>query len=192
MIIGVDMDEILSQTLESVLAAHQIKTGKHIKIEQITDYYWRQIAGLNTSFEEVLSVMDSLLLENHDDIMPVIWAYEALYQLKQAWHSLVVITARPKIFYDSTTSWIAKHFAGVFDEVHYAWYHSDDAIPKRQICHNLWVEIMIEDNYHYALDLIDHNIPTILLNRPRNIWHEDPETGLYRVSHWDKVPLMIK
>gem|GEM_PF-2718995 len=34
---------------------------------------------------------------------------------------------------------------------------------------------MIEDNHHYALDLIAHNIPTILLNRPWNTSYGDPK-----------------
>jgi len=38
------MDEVLSQTLESVLDHHEKINNKKITVDQITDYYWWQIA----------------------------------------------------------------------------------------------------------------------------------------------------
>jgi len=185
------MDEVLSQTLESVLPHHHKINNKLVTVDQVTDYYWWQVAELHTTFEEAISIMNTVLFDKHADILPVAWSQDALATLKQWWHTLVVITARPKQFYDSTMLWINTHFAKIFDEVYFASYHSADAIPKRQICHNLWVEIMIEDNHHYALDLIEHNVPTILLNRPWNIGGEDPNIWLYRVDHRDEIPQVI-
>lgn len=191
MIIWIDMDEVLSKTLELVLELHKIKNNKHISVDQITDYYWWQIEDLNTEFEEAIEVLNTVLLDRHGSIEVVDWAYQTLQQLKQAWYTLVVITARPKMFYESTMLWINTHFTDIFDEVYFAAYHSDDAIPKRQICHNLWVEVMIEDNHHYALDLIEHDVPTILLNRPWNTDYQDPEWWLYRVDHRDAISQVI-
>jgi len=71
MIIGVDMDEVLSQTLESVLEHHRKTNNKLITVDQITDYYWWQITELHTTFEEALSIMDAVLLDKHTDIVPV-------------------------------------------------------------------------------------------------------------------------
>lgn len=65
------MDEVLSQTIESVLDLHQIKNNKQINVDQITDYYWWQIEDLNTEFEEAIEVLNTVLLDRHDSIETV-------------------------------------------------------------------------------------------------------------------------
>lgn len=71
MIIGVDMDEVLSQTLESVLPHHHKINNKLVTVDQVTDYYWWQVAELHTTFEEAISIMNTVLFDKHADILPV-------------------------------------------------------------------------------------------------------------------------
>ena len=41
-------------------------------------------------------------------------------------------------------------------------------VPKYKIIKSHNVDLMIEDNVHYAIELAQNNVPIILLNAPRN------------------------
>lgn len=194
MIIGVDMDEVLCESIESVLKHYNyIINGVTISKDDITNYHWREMSEFGITMMQAVELFDNVLLtDHHDFVEPVWWAYDNLFTLKQQWHQLIIITARRDLLQDNTHRWISTHYPDLFDEIYFAWHFTNKHREKSDICHELWVQIMIEDNPHYTRELVQWWIPTILLDKPWNRWQISWWDSLHLVDHRDDIPLIVE
>lgn len=129
----------------------------------------------------------------YDDIKPckipvVPGAREKLLELKNAWYKLIVVTARiEELFWDYTKKWIEKYFPWIFDEIVFADHFHEKHKEKSELCYDYWIEIMVEDNYDYAIELAENGIKTYLLEKPWNTWQEVNHENIIRVKSWDEI-----
>lgn len=98
MLIGIDIDDVLSETVDFALAYHkgEIK-GKKLKRNQISDYWLPGIPGFEflTKEESALFFIEALTSPQAlDGLHPVAGAYETLKKWKALGHEFCAITAR--------------------------------------------------------------------------------------------------
>ncbi|MDO4713306.1 MAG: hypothetical protein Q4B28_01240 [bacterium] len=183
MIIGVDIDEVLSETLDYVLAYHnyQIK-GLPLQRQDMVEYYIPSVPGFEQiEKQDAVSFFTDGMLDPHrgEGLQPVEGARAVLEKAKEAGHRLIAITARGPLVQEATLAWMQEYYGDLFDEVVFCNYH-DSSYPqqtKQEVCHNRGVEVMVDDNLHYARDLAKAGIPVYLIDRPWNQQYR-PESDL--------------
>ena len=106
--IWVDCDEVLSETINELLKRSPLKE-KWIQRSDILSYDLFEVEKIWLSKEETIQAFYSFFESpEYYQAQPVSWAYEKLYERKQAWHTLFVVTARkqPHEFFQIICSWI--------------------------------------------------------------------------------------
>lgn len=189
-IIGIDLDEVLAELLAGCIKIHEWKLGH-------CDISWHDTRSYNldehygVSREVVVDFFykpfsDSYLEEL---IEPVNGAFEKLQILKNAGHTLYVITARKETIRDQTFRFLDTHYPGLIHDVHFANHFTDSSIPKHEICRQLWIQVMIEDNFDYALWIAQQWIQTFLINKPWNTYREETHANIMRVDSWQEIEI---
>ncbi len=78
-----------------------------------------------------------------------------------------------------------ENYSNVFKKICLTDHDTSKQIPKHIIARLYNIGLMIEDNAHYAIDLAEHGIPTILLETP---WNIDVDSSgypeIYRFKNW--------
>lgn len=172
--IGIDIDEVLCETLDFALHFFEGKIAwKPLNRTQVSDYYLPNIPWYETVSREE-AVRFFVEAQNApralEELKPVHWAYEVLKKRKSDWHSLYAITARGEPVKSATEAWIQKYFPKLFDEIIFC-NHYRDAYPrfsKEDICKQKGIKLFVEDNPKYAIDLEAMDIKVFLLDKPRN------------------------
>ena len=109
---------------------------------------------------------------------------KALKTLKEKGHELYVVTGRADKDIEQTELWIETYIPDVFKDVHYAnWATSR---KKSEICKELGIGILIDDNPGIALECANAGIRVFLFDQPWNREQQFPD-NVERVSSWDEV-----
>lgn len=186
--IWVDCDEVLSETLNELLKRSPLKE-KNLKRSDITSYDLFEVKKIWLSKEEMLNVFFSFFESPEYHLcQPVSWAYEKLYELKQAGHKLIVVTWRKKPHAELTKKWVETHFPWIFSDYLFMEQHTEKEIPKSQLCLDKWVQVLIDDCVCNIHDMNGVWLPWFLLDKPRNKWEKDSEL-LHRVYSRDEIDL---
>ena len=186
--IWVDCDEVLSETIDELLKLSPLKE-KWIKKSDIDSYELCEVKKLWMTLEDAISLFFWFFESSeYYKTQPVSWAYEKLYEWKQAGHKLFVVTARKKPHEEQTRKRVETHFPWIFSGYLFMWQHTENEIPKSQLCKDKWIQVLIDDNVWNIQDLNNVWIPWFLLDKPRNQWVEDSEL-LNRVYSRDEIDL---
>lgn len=189
-IIAVDIDEVLSETVDAVLEVnnHEINWMKITK-EEVSSFYFHEIERLNIWTEEDVKIFDKLWLsEKRRDVKPVEWAIEKLNELKSEWYKFIIITARREEFREYTEKRVEQNYAWIFDEIVFTNHYMINAVPKSEICKQKWIEKMIEDNLDYAIDMANAGVKVYLMDRPWNKqYNPEVHQGIIKVNGWNEI-----
>ncbi len=178
-IIGIDLDEVLSETIDGVLKFHNhIINGIPASKNDISAYYLRDVDKFWMTKEEWMKYFRRFLDEaqRSEDIFPVEWAKEWLEKLRQEWWKIIIVTARRIEIKDFTIHRLNEHFLWLWDEILFANHFSQNEISKSELCKQHGIHIMVEDNFEYAIDLATAGIKTYLLDKP---WNQKYEKWIY-------------
>lgn len=191
-ILWVDLDEVLAETVNEVLKYnnYMIK-GQSITRNDISDYYVSNIPKYNLIKEDAVDFFWSVLKSpSRENILPVQWAKEKLKQLHKQWRKIVVVTARREEISEYTKHWLDRFYPEIIDNVVFANHFSDNEVPKSTLCKQQWIQIMVEDNLDFAMELAQFGINVYLLDKPRNR-HYNPLIHLWvhKIYHWSEIPL---
>jgi len=184
--IGLDLDEVTVEFLDSLLKFYNLKLGKNHNINEFETYKFWEIWG--GTREEAIKIVDEFYYSPHfDSILPVENAVASINELLKN-NEIIIITARPSFFREKTESWLKKHFKLPFEIVFSEDFNnsaSRGSSSKAEICKSLNIRLMIEDNKDYALDCANSGIKVILFNKPwnQNLNHEN----IIRVNGWQEV-----
>ena len=89
---------------------------------------------------------------------------------------------------EQTLSWVRHYFAGIpEDAIHFVNHYSEDSQPKSTICRDLSISLMIDDHATNALDLAEHGISCILLEKPWNKNEKIDSPYIYRAKNWQEI-----
>ena len=199
MVIWVDLDEVLADLMRYLLQKNDyVLWDRRVEFEDISDYYIYKIKELWLTLEDAVSLFRDVMLDDTSDlaIPPVLWVYNKLKKWKSKWYKLKVITARVQdLFEDYTLKWLQKYYPWIFDEVYFSAQNSKqifvngvDQTKKSIICQNLGVEVMIEDNPQYALEVASCGIKTYLISKP---WNQNytKHPNLIKVAKFEDIDI---
>lgn len=195
-IIGIDCDDTLSETLDQVLKHPRfVKNG--IRKDDLTHSYELyenpKLSQVWIDKEWAIKVYyDFFLSDDYWNIQPVAWALEKLQELKSQWHTCILVTGRAAAIHEKTKQWVQQHFPGIFDSFLFSNHNIENEIPKSELCKQMGVEVMIEDNQDFVSDVSQHGIPCFLLDKPRNqrcIYEKD--SWVIKVKSWEGIDLSL-
>jgi len=185
MAIGIDIDEVTANMMDGLLTFFYRKTGTRLKASDFHTTNWWEVWGGNR--EEAIKIYFEFSESPHfDDIIPVKDAIDSINQIREKL-PVYMITSRPLIHKNKTEEWLTKHFGENHPPVVYSsdFYNEGKARTKAEICQELGVETIVEDNREYALNCAEAGINAILFDRP---WNQDVKhDNLIRVDGWKGV-----
>ena len=182
MLIGIDLDEVLSCFVRSFLIHYNQKHGTDFREEDFRSYDFEDTIGGNLE-STILERNDFFGSPEFDSITPVAGSIESVDSLSQS-HGLYVVTSRVSELKDRTLDWLDRYYRNKFRDV----ILTGDAVhagkcTKPEICMNLGVELFVEDNLKYAKSFIDSGMEVLLLDRP---WNRSGDVGV-RVYNWGEI-----
>lgn len=190
-IVAVDIDEVLSETLKSMLKKYKYTIKNHkIKREDLNNYNIWEIEDLWLSKNEAISMFAQFQLWSglFNKIEPVQWAEKYILLLKEKWYKFYAITARLTVLKPTTLLWLHKYFSWCFEKVIFANFFTKWEKKKSDICKEIWASVIIEDNLETCIDCANQWIRCYLFDKPRNQCEELPE-NIKRVYNWSEVDL---
>jgi len=186
--IGVDCDEVLSETINELLKRSPLKE-KIIQKSDISSYEIYEVEKVWLTKEEAIQTFYWFFESpEYYQTQPVSWAYEKLYERKQQWHKLFVVTARNKPYEEQTKKRVETHFPWIFSDYLFMNIYTENEIPKSQLCKDKWIQVLIDDSVSNIRDMNSVWMPCFLLDKPWNQWVEDTQL-LHRVYSRDEMDL---
>ena len=185
--IGIDMDDVVADSMDAIIRMNNEKYGTSLKKENIWSYHFRDVIGITR--EEELKRLEAVFAEDQRvTLRPMEGAIEAITALKHAGHELYVVTARPLTDALQTERWLDHRFPKAFAGVHYANLNEVDGVivrKKSAVCKELGIELMIDDNMKNALDCASAGIRVFLFDQP---WNKgELYAGVARVHSWEEI-----
>ncbi len=92
--IGIDFDEIITDSLSVIIELHNAKYGTKLKKEDFHSYRFWEIWG-GTKEEAVRKVHEFMETDRFAHMSPVAGSLKVLRALKESGHELYIITGRP-------------------------------------------------------------------------------------------------
>lgn len=183
-IIAVDCDEVLVESVQSLISYANDKYNYNRHYDEVKDYFLSRNSNFAISDTEAIQLFDEYFASDvAKNTLPVVWAYEKLSYWKKLWYELVVITARNQKAEQLTTYQINKHYPNLFSDIRFVSHYTEQHIPKSQVCQNIWTSLLIEDNIDYCLDVVACGIPCILIEKPWNISRDNTHKLMTKVSN---------
>jgi len=180
--IGVDIDEVAVGFVEKYLEYYNDKNNTWFGLDDIFSYKLWEVFG-GTKQESVKSVENFYKSDFFDEIKPLDGAVDAVRELRSL-HRISFVTARPEIFMEKTEKCISKYFGKEIPIVYVGSYYGGKS--KGEIGFDLSLDIMLEDNYEYALSCVEKCITTYLFDKPWNA-RFNGVPNLFRVKDWNEI-----
>lgn len=186
--VWVDCDEVLSETINELLKYSPLKE-KWLQRSDITSYNLYEVEKFWLTKEEAIQLFFSFFESSeYYQCQPVSWAYEKLYERKQAWYKLFVVTARKKSHEEQTRKRVETHFPWIFSDFLFMGQYTEDEVAKSQLCKDMWIQVLIDDSTWNIHDMNSVWMPCFLLDKPRNQWVKNSKL-LQRVYSRDEIDL---
>jgi uncharacterized HAD superfamily protein len=191
--IALDVDETLANSLMPGLKDFH-KNGKMLAfqaIDQITSFDWQDLEGCDITHDEFMNYWRMHSLKG---ILPLENSIDGIYTLSELGKFLHVITARNESDHGSDThEWIETYFPEIHPtRVHFVNHISKNSLPKSSICKSYNISLLIDDGLHNAVDVAEHGISCILIDKPWNRREFDQELPIYRVKDWEEIIASLK
>ncbi|MEK9156244.1 MAG: hypothetical protein AAB360_02995 [Patescibacteria group bacterium] len=191
MLIGVDLDDTLADTMSALINFHNDCYGTSLCKNKIVDLDY--LALWQCSKEETYTRFHRFFsTPYYENSVPQEGSREIIKKLVKA-NELVIITGRAvDVIAEQTFFWLKKHFPGRFSNVYFVNDYAKDRDYKRiktDICRRLGVDLLIDDSHECVLDCAKNGIPAILFNQPWNQGYLPP--AVPRTSSWSEIPDLL-
>ncbi len=186
MLIAVDIDEVLADTLNHFIFLYNQKFSTSFKKDDFYTFNWWEILGLNK--EEFKEFFAKIVAQGFFSKLAVISGAEKSIKKLHKEHKLVLVTARPRIVEVDTKTWLDKYFPDIFSKV----YFTREVIlgpiikDKDEVCQEIGADLIIEDEFDFAENCVEKNIPVLLLDKPWNRKHQ-VSPCMKRVYSWEEI-----
>jgi len=183
--IGIDLDDTLSYTIPGVIDFKNNNYGTNFTLENYTGEHWK--VGCKTQDEISKRLCEFHTSQYGKNIKPISNAKEVLEKLKTN-NELIIITARPSNTEEETKKWISKYYPNIFSQIYFAsdYVKSEGCPTKKDICDEIGIDILIEDNLKYALECVTPNRKVYLINYQWNQSATLPP-NVERVNSWKEI-----
>jgi len=184
--IGIDLDDVLCQTMRAVIKFHNNIYETNLKIDDVINYSLCKIWG-GTEEETTKKIHEFHKTDYAKNIKPVKGAREILEKIKIN-NELYIITARPFDAIGETEEWVQDHFPNIFSKIYFTDqpYENTANITKEKICNDIGIDIFIEDNLKNALKCRCADRKVYLFDYQ---WNQTDKLtdGVKRVYSWEEL-----
>lgn len=195
--IWVDIDGVLVDTLDACIRK---VASQFWKVLRYNDWrHWNPHENLELqkvwieTQEDTVRFFHDIVHNPEWKIPPISGAVEWIDSLVHAWKQLIAVTGRSDDTRDRTMTLLNTYFQWQFQRILFSNHDvADKKKPKSQVARENDIGLMIEDNIHYAIELAQKGIPTVLLTRP---WNQDTTQPtwlpIFRVRDWQELQSLI-
>ena len=177
--IAVDIDEVLTPLLEGFLSFYNEQHGTSFAVSDCWTYHIEEVMGI--PLEQCIREVEAFYRSDaFGQLPPFPEAQQALKQLKEQGHELVVVTSRYGEAIPRTEPWIAKHYPKIFSAIHFVTFRDRDG--KAGLCEKEKMDVLIEDDADHVSACKKHGIAIILLEKP---WNKDADA--VKAKDWQEV-----
>ena len=187
--IGIDIDDVLVHLVKHFYDFYNQKFKKDLNAENHFEYDFMGPFGI--SAEEAISLIKEFYFTEYFDNLDLIEAsVDSIHELSKE-HEIFFITSRHLDIKDKTENLLQKLFPTIKYTLIFSGEFWQEAKSKVEICEEVGVSIMIEDNESYALDCAKKGIKVFLLDKPWNQNYEGHE-NIMRVKDWKQIMEKLK
>jgi uncharacterized HAD superfamily protein len=187
-VIGFDFDDVIVATNKAMMEWHNRVYGTSYRLEDVytceLDKIW------SCSYEERTRRIDEFFTSiEHSTTSAIDAAVKSLELLQDK--EVHIITARRKEYSNITLALAERHISSLFNNFHFPNGGEIDGIPvkrsKAEVCLECGIEVFIDDNLEYALNVASVGIPVLLLDAPWNQVAGQLPQGIERVFSWGEI-----
>jgi uncharacterized HAD superfamily protein len=180
--IGIDVDDVLAESLPGYLEAFRRRFGHEVRIEEATWEIFRRYPEISET--QMWGFFSELEANDFLGTRPVYpEAVRAVKALAECGHRLFIVTGRLTQHREHTRR-LLQH-AGLLDCFDEVVHRENEAAAdyKPRIVREMKLDLLIEDELHVALAAGEVPIPVLLFDRP---WNQgELPRGITRVKDWD-------
>lgn len=186
--IGIDLDDVLADSLPHYLQAFNARFGFEVRL---ADAAWRIADRFpHIPRDEADDFFSELIADGFFSSRALIpYAKEAVNTLADDGHDLYIITGRTPRDEWITMDWLER--VGVRSHFEAVVHRTCDTVErhKAEVASGLALGLFIEDELTVALAVAEADIPVLLFDRP---WNQGPLTGsIHRVGSWHEALMQI-
>lgn len=182
--IAIDIDEVLVPFKDPFLKFSNISCEEH---EEEQNMMGLLDQDPKKGYERVQKFHRSELGKS---VLPLKDSQKALSFLNSK-HELIAITSRADNLKEETEGWIKEHFPNQVNQL----YFSNKEKTKAQICEELKIDVLIEDQLKYAFEASQKEIQVILFDMDKKYWWNKTEKlpeNIHRVHSWQEAITKIE
>ncbi len=186
--IGIDIDEIVTEFVLGFLKFFNKKYNKNFNFEDMFSYdFWET---LDIDKEESFRLAGDFFHSSFNTIELVEGAIKSINKLSEN-NEIFFITSRPINTKDKTENFLKSKFPYLKFKVFYSGDRFGRGKSKREICNDMGINFLIEDQEKYVLDCAESNVKCLLFDKP---WNKNcPEhENIIRVNDWNEIMETIK
>jgi len=170
MIIAVDLDEVLSDTMPSLIKFHNETFNTKLRSKDFHSYeFWRVWGG--TKSQSIAKFLQFTQSPYFLEVLPIKDSVQSVKYLSKK-HKLYVVTSRQTHLTDATHIWVNQYFPDIFQGLHVTnhpqWAVAGEAKTKSQVCQEIGANLLIDDSIGYAMECETIDIPVLLFDYPWN------------------------
>ncbi len=186
--IGIDLDDVLADSLPHYLRAFNRRFGLDV---ELADGAWRIADRFPQILRQEADDFFTELIEGgfFSSRSLIHHAKEAVETLADDGHNLYIITGRTPRDERTTMDWLTR--VGVRSYFEAVVHRTRDPVErhKADVASGLALSLFIEDELTVALTVADAAIPVLLFNRP---WNQGPLPGnVRRIESWHEALTQI-
>jgi uncharacterized HAD superfamily protein len=182
--IGIDVDDVLAESLPAYLEAFRRRFGKEVKIEEAAWEIFRRFPEIPS--EQMGGFYDHLEAADFLGSRPVYpEAVAGVRALAAAGHSLFIVTGRLRQHRDHTRRLLER--VGLLEAFEDLVHRDAETLAsyKPRVVRELGLQMLIEDELEVALAVARIPVSVLLFDRPWNRAHLP--SGVTRVTDWHQV-----
>lgn len=184
-VLAIDIDEVLFPFIAKLLEHTNTKYGLDHSIEQVKDF---NLGFWNVADSEAIDRVHDVLRLDHNRVHAIDGAKLVISCLQEK-YLIYIVTSRDEEFRARTEEWLTQHFAGLYDGLYITGNHYSgrEFRSKAEVCIELGVEMLIDDQLHHARESSQLGLPCILFgDYPWNQTDALPD-GVVRARDWAEV-----
>jgi uncharacterized HAD superfamily protein len=161
--IGIDIDETLSFTNKAIIKYFQKNINPNIK----ENPFYKKEAQTNEEIKKYLETFHKIILEEKIDFIDPIEDSKEIIEKLDKNNKIYLITARHIKLSEPTKKWVEKHYRNIFfeDIKHLEYKGLSGAVKdKDEICKEIGIDVLIDDNLNNAIKCSKRGIPVILFD----------------------------
>ena len=182
--IGIDVDDVVVNFMKWFLDYSNLNLGTNYTLDQITNYHLWEL-GIHKSKEESIKIVNDFQDSAHFNKIDFVEGSKEGIERISKFNDIYFVTSRPEKLKRKTEDFFYSNFPkngykfSFSGEIH-------GGKTKAEICKELNLKIMIEDNPSYALSCAKEGIETFLLSK---YWNKDyvEHKNLVKVKDWEEL-----